>query len=332
MRGLRAARTVTADPRHPRVAAPLRVRGRGLRRTVGWVALAAAAALAVVWLQRGMQPQGEQVAQRPQVLPPEPVQPREPTPEPPSRVVPEAPTAEAPAAPPQPSDAPAPTPEPTRKPEPEPEPARPEPVMLAMAMPHYAAPGGETFDRMDGVLRGTGSGEQPLALSPDHVGRASTAAPVLSWYLPELPPSGAEVWLSVVDARAEETLLDVEISRPAQAGLQEFALAGKAELRPGVDYTWSVSLRTDPDQPSLDQVAFGWVRYEPVSAEDAARLASAEPGAKPALWAELGYFYDALTDLEALAREHPGDPRVRQAQAVLLRQANLDPARVGLTE
>jgi hypothetical protein len=135
--------------------------------------------------------------------------------------------------------------------------------------------------------------------------------------------------VSIVDPASEETLLDTVLAVPARAGMQRLDLGGRAQLTPGIDYTWSISLRPDRDRPSLDQVAFGWIRHEVLSADQRSRITSADPGALPAVWAELGYFYDAFDALDALARFHPGDPRVEAAQAELLRQANLDPGRLG---
>jgi hypothetical protein len=203
---------------------------------------------------------------------------------------------------------------------------------MALAMPRYAAPASGRLDRLEGILRGTGGTAQPRAISPDHVGRASRAAPVLYWYLPAPLPPGAELWLSIVDPAREETLLDVALPAPAGPGLQRSELEGRAALAPGVDYTWSISLRADPDQPSLDLVAFGWIRHEPPAAEASARISGADPGAVPAAWAELGYFYDAFAALDALALAHPQDARVRAAQVELLRQANLAPAELGFRE
>jgi hypothetical protein len=199
-------------------------------------------------------------------------------------------------------------------------------------MPRYQAPRGDARDRIDGALRGTRPTAAALVISPDHVGRTSEATPVLYWYLPALPPAGTELWLSVVDPSAQETLLDVSLPSPAAPGLQRFALEGHAVLAAGIDYTWSVSLRADLEHPSWDQVAFGWVRHEPPGSESAARIARAEAGSRAALWAELGYFYDAFAELEALARSYPDDRRVREAQAELLRQAHLEPARLGLQQ
>ena len=93
-----------------------------------------------------------------------------------------------------------------------------------------------------------------------------------------------------------------------------------------------MSLRPDRERPSLDRVAFGWIRHEPLPAAEAERIAQAAPGARPALWAELGYFYDAFAALGELERVHPDDPRVRAAQAELLRQAHLEPEQLGFQE
>jgi hypothetical protein len=338
MRNLRASGLEPVAPA-PRSApagrtSPRHASRRGLRRG-GWLlAAGAAAGIAALLLSRTDPPAGEQIAKGVEPAPQVPAPAREPVPVPaPSEPAPPPPTAPPPAVV-VPPEAPSPS-EAPRSGTPEPSPRvsdpEPQPVLLALAMPRYQAPPGDSRDRIDGALRGTRLTAAALVISPDHVGRTSQASPALYWYLPSLPPAGTEVWLSVVDPAAQETLLDVSLPPPAAAGLQRFALGGHV-LAAGIDYTWSVSLRPDLEHPSWDQVAFGWIRHEPPGSESAARIAQAEAGSRPALWAELGYFYDAFAELEALARVHPHDRRVREAQAALLRQAHLEPARLGLQD
>jgi hypothetical protein len=197
-------------------------------------------------------------------------------------------------------------------------------------MPEYARPGTQSLGHLDAELRGTGAADRPFALSPDHVGRSSRPAPLLYWYLPRLPEPGTQIWLAIVDESRAETLIETELPAPQRPGLQTLDLAGRAQLAPGVDYTWSIALRVDPDQPERDRVAFGWLRHDPPGAAERERLAGAAAGERPAAFAALGYFYDALAELEQLAQAHPVDPQIDRARGALLRQAGIEPARAGL--
>jgi hypothetical protein len=327
------------ETEHRRSAAPAhRARGFLRERRALAAALAAAIVAALLFWRAGPfeggggAPEGERIARE---LPAPPVAPQPespqaaPAPRAPAR--PEPPPEEAsapPAVPETPPPAPvAPEPSP-RVPEPGPKaPPGSQPVLLAMAMPNYARPEGASYGHLDAALRGSGSGTRPFALSPDHVGRTSRAQPTLYWHLSALPAEGAQVWLAIADESKAESLLELELPRPERSGWQAIPLSGRASLTPGVDYTWSIALRTDPDDPASDAIAFGWIRFEPLAAEDAAAIARATPGEKPAAFAARGRFYDALDELVALEAQHAGDPRIDAARDALLEQAGIDPAR-----
>jgi hypothetical protein len=292
------------------------------------VAISLAAALAGIWVwwraEPGTGPSGGvQVAKESPEAPPEPA-PESPQPGvPPAPVapIPEPVTGEAPSEEPE---------EPTRAEPAAPKAPKAEPILLALAMPEYTRPGAQSFGHLDAELRGTGAGDRPFALSPDHVGRTSLSAPILYWYLAQLPDPGMRIWLAIVDEARAETLIETELPAPEHPGLQALDLAGRAELAPGVDYTWSIALRVDPDHPERDRLAFGWLRHDLPGAAERERLARAAAGERPATFAALGYFYDALSELEQLEQTHPHDPQIERARTALLRQAGIEPARAGL--
>jgi len=330
-----ARRTLGAEP--ARGAAPAhRPRGWTRERRALLVAVAAAIAAALIFwradpLGRGTEsPDGEQIARdlprepQPLPLPPAPSAPTADVQESPTPEVEHVPPAEVPAPPAAERSGHAPA-EPAPR---EPERPEPQPVLLALAMPNYARPDGASLGHLDAALRSSASPARPFALSPDHVGRTSRPEPTLYWHLAELPAEGTQVWLAIVDESRAESLLEVQLPTPSRAGLQKLPLSGRARLVPGVDYTWSIALRSDPDDPSSDALAFGWIRYEPLAANVAAALASAAPGERPAAFAANGRFYDALDELEALQSQHAGDARIASARDALLEQAGIEPAQV----
>ncbi len=339
MHGVRAALQSEAAPRRARGAAPRSDRQRGWRalRALGGLAAAAAAALALMLLLEGDAPDpGERIARAP-AGPPQPAPPSPesvPAPTPPGATPGPAPeTREAEPAPaPDPLAAPAPPsrPDPAPAPPESPAPAAPAPILVAMVMPGYSAPPGGARTRIDSALRSAPDAPAPFAISPEHVARASHDRPELYWYLPTLPGPGAEIWLTVVQGEQADPLADTRIDVPARPGLQRTTLPGELRLQPGVEYVWTVSVRPDLERPSRDLLSQGWIRHVPLDPAARARARDAAPGARPAIWAELGYFYDAFAGLAELAAMLADDDRPRAAMRALLEQAGIDPARAGL--
>jgi len=287
---------------------------------IGGFGLAAAAAAAVLlaiygvgW--RGRAPgqpagPGPVVAERPELPPSAPAPEREAV----EPVPPEPPQAGAPAA--KPPVEPAPEPE---KATPPPKPGR---IMLAMALPAYRAPEGAIeLGAHGGIIRGAGDSIELEALAPAHAGLSSTPAPELFWTLAALPPAGAGRFeLLVQDPDSPDPLLEVLLD-VTQPGVQRVSLAEHGvALAPSIDYAWSVAFRTDPQHPSRDPFARGWVRYEPAPAP----LAGLSPAEAPRALAEAGYWYDALAAVRAALDAQPDNASVRAAWDALLEGAALE--------
>jgi hypothetical protein len=288
-----------------------------------WALVAGAAAalfLAVytgVW-QRGSDGAGTGpvVAQRPESPPPEVPVPRETGSA--EAGVPDTRGSrpeEVPAKPPPPAPV-----EPERE---EPRPAaKPERIMLAMALPEYRAPAGAIeLGTSGGIIRGAGDAIELRALAPEHAGLSATPTPVLLWNLSELPAAGAGSFeLLVQDPSAPDPLLQLPLE-VTRAGIQQVDLAEHgAELAPGIDYAWSVAFRADPLHPSRDPFARGWVRYEPAPAA----LTGASPAEAPRAFAAQGYWYDALARVHEVLDAQPDDPSARSAWDALLSSAAVE--------
>ena len=143
-------------------------------------------------------------------------------------------------------------------------------------------------------------------------------------------------------ARVEFTLQEAEGPRPSvlirktiekpKAGINRLQMpADIPELIPGQKYYWSVDLACNPNQPMHDnnifvETDFRRAETNAVSPEVIAKLQAAESERdRAAVYAQAGYWYDALSNLLAAREQTPSNAALKQSYLSLLEQ-------VGLTE
>ena len=192
------------------------------------------------------------------------------------------------------------------------------------ALPTYrpplrGAPGG----RVGGGTRGTGREVFLLsALAPDHTGLTVHEQPTLYWFISR--PTTFPVELTVVDPQGTQPVLEVKIPSPVQAGVHRLRLADHGvRLAPGVAYRWYVAVVPDPDRRSRDILAGGAIERVDIPDELRKKLAQAETGAVPFLYAQAGMWYDALAAISELVEAEPNEPAFRQQRTALLAQVGL---------
>jgi hypothetical protein len=156
---------------------------------------------------------------------------------------------------------------------------------------------GKPRGRVGGGTRGVGTPAARLtALVPDHTGETLSAQPSLFWNLASLPPENATLHFVLTSDESIEPLVEAELARPEAAGLQRTDLAAyRVELKPGVEYEWSITLASDPARRSSDVVTVGWI--ERVARPDG--LAPGDPGALAAA----GIWYDAFAAASPALRQ-----------------------------
>jgi hypothetical protein len=154
-----------------------------------------------------------------------------------------------------------------------------------------------------------------------------SARPTLLWYL-SAPPEGSPAYLlTIANDEDTEPLVQRPLPAPTLPGLQRVALAELGvELPVGKAFRWSVALRPDPENPSRDVLAQGAIERVAEPADLAARLETAKPLDRPSVYAAAGLWYDALAELERIARSAPDQavPRARLRQ--LLESAGIPDA------
>jgi Domain of Unknown Function (DUF928) len=121
-------------------------------------------------------------------------------------------------------------------------------------------------------------------------------------------------------------VLDKEMTIAVPAGIQALPLANSgASLKENVNYKWSVSLQCDTANPSLNIIASGMIRLATPKADLEKSFKQAGKETLPYLYAEQGYWYDALTSLaELIEKDRPNDQKWREVRANLLKQGGLE--------
>lgn len=245
------------------------------------------------------------------------------------KTTPPAPRAEPAPEPVQPSPAPT-VAEADTKPEPQAAPEEPE-VLVAMGDLDYVAPGGNVErPRVSSALRGGALRTSLTAVVPEHIGLTNWAQPTLFWHVDVLPDPALPFTFTITDESSLQTLKTVELPRPERPGLQRIDLRDLGVvLTPSTEYRWSVFLRPDPRQRSLDRLAQGWVTYVPPAAQPLvvrrvgnARLAADMPDAI-AEAAREGLWYDALEGIMDVLDSQPENASAQRALRKLLEQAGL---------
>ena len=192
---------------------------------------------------------------------------------------------------------------------------------IQYAPPKRGAPKG----RIGGGTRGDGERELTLAVvAPDHAGLSSSATPQLYWFVSRAVTGPVEA--SVIEDGASDAIFEGTIPAPQKAGVHMVDLEKLGvKLQPGKEYRWFVSLVRDARARSNDVVASGKVIYVPM--EGAAPSGAAADRA--IAFASAGYWYDAYAVLRK-GRDSRDEPRLRQLELDLLRQAGLPQVVQGL--
>ncbi|MCK4951015.1 MAG: DUF928 domain-containing protein, partial [Gammaproteobacteria bacterium] len=198
-------------------------------------------------------------------------------------------------------------------------------VTAKIKVPVYKPPKrGAPAARVGGGTRGV-DGVLPdvYVLAPDHVGLTTHEQPTLSWYMSK--PTAIHFEFSLIDENGIEPLLELTLEAGnLKAGIQGLDLAKYGiKLKPEVQYQWSVALVPDSKKRSSDVIASGMIERRGVDNSIAERLSKADAQEDVFIYAEKGYWYDAVSELSVLIDKNPGNKILRQQRAELLKQAGL---------
>jgi len=184
--------------------------------------------------------------------------------------------------------------------------------------PLRGAPGG----RVGGGTRGTGNIFVLSALAPDHMGITASEQPALYWFISAA--TSLPVELAIMDPQGVKPLFERRLSGPIERGVHRIDLAELGvRLAPGVAYRWSVTVIPDANRRSRDILAAATIERADVPAEIRSKLDGTRKEDLAAVYAEAGFWYEALASISERIERTPGDEALRQQRAQLLSQVGL---------
>ena len=192
-------------------------------------------------------------------------------------------------------------------------------------VPVYQPPlRGAPIGRVAGGTRGL-QDQLPFlcVLAPDHIGLTHVPQPELYWFISE--PTDFPVELTIIEIQGISPVLETRLPPPTRPGVQRIALSDHGiGLQPGVQYKWFVSLVPDSRRRSRDIIAGGGIEYADLPAAITARLHQADKMQAAHVYAQSGFWYDALADLSHRIEAAPQNEDLRQQRASLARQVGLE--------
>jgi hypothetical protein len=162
-------------------------------------------------------------------------------------------------------------------------------------------------------------------LAPDEVGVTTQEQPSLYWF--QSKPATAKFELTLIEENKPKPIVQVVVDHSTKAGIQRLKLSDHhAKLAVGVEYQWVVALITDADNRSKDLVASGVIKRIEPTADLKEKVSKASPDSLPAVYADAGIWYDALTALSDQIDAQPDNKSLRKTRADLLQQVGLKAA------
>ncbi len=167
-----------------------------------------------------------------------------------------------------------------------------------------------------------------IALMPeDNVGWTTEEHPSFYWYMPLNQASFVRFTLEQVTPGGDPVLIyQKSFEVTGDSGIMRMQLPESAEVPPlqeGDRYRWQVAIFCNPASAKGDLQVEGWVERHTPDGELQARLDQAMEDEKGGLYAEQGYWFDAVDELATRYRNHADDVDLQQNWAMLLDSVGL---------
>lgn len=168
--------------------------------------------------------------------------------------------------------------------------------------------------------------EKPVPLLP-------TTEPVLTaaeypTFFVDLPKSSAkEAELRLFSANQEQIIYETTVTLSNQPGIVSFSLPADGTLPPlevGKNYYWQLTVICDSQDREKNMLVEGSVQRVELNPNLVNELKKAPPREHPAIYAEAGIWYDAITSLAQLRRSSPNDSTIAADWTELLKSVGLD--------
>ena len=161
-----------------------------------------------------------------------------------------------------------------------------------------------------------------VPLVSEHVGLTTYSRPSLLFYISDPWPGNIEFALN--EPYAKEPVAETYIKGPFRKGVYHINLADyNITLKPGIAYEWLIAIVLDPDERSADFIASATIRYAAPPENLLQKLGSASKNRLQFIYAENGYWYDAIENLSQQIDADPDNDMLRYQRIALLGQVNL---------
>jgi hypothetical protein len=135
---------------------------------------------------------------------------------------------------------------------------------------------------------------------------------------------------TIIDEIGVTPIIEKRLPSPTDSGIHIIRLADyDLKLEKGKTYQWFVSLITDLEHRSTDIIAGGMIQVSDLPASLGEDARKANPVDATRLWAQAGFWYDAMGVISTNIQTNPSDPEMHNLRASLLEEVDLaTPAQV----
>lgn len=202
-------------------------------------------------------------------------------------------------------------------------------ILQAQAVRFITPNVGRPRRRESAAVRGgsdNSTDEQLVALLPTREPALTVSAyPTIFVSLPQTSAEKGEFLL--VRSDKDEVLYETTITLPSKSGIVSVSLPNNGTSPPlevGKTYRWYFFVIRNPQNRADDVVAEGQIQRVEPNPNLVARLKTASPRARAALYAEAGIWYDAVNSIAQLRRSSPNDTAIAGDWAELLKSVGLE--------
>lgn len=156
---------------------------------------------------------------------------------------------------------------------------------------------------------------QPLTtLVPKTSEFTAKAKPNFTWFMPQHTYPSTEFRLMAESENGLEIIHREVFDTLPTNQLVSYNLESEevVPLEDGKAYKWQVHLVCNPDMPSGNLFAEGWIEYAKPSASLQQKLNSTSASQKATLWLENGYWYEGIQELQAQMQQDTTREAARQ--------------------
>lgn len=159
-------------------------------------------------------------------------------------------------------------------------------------------------------------------LPPSQIGLTFNSHPTFFWYVPQSSAKTAQFLLMTQDD--SQVVYETTLTLPAKAGIVSFTLPDTVKpLDVGQRYHWFLTIHCNTVDRNSNPNTEGWVERTAPSAGLSEKIQQTTARDLPALYADQGIWYEALTSLAQLRQANPTDASLITSWERLLRSAGL---------